>query len=98
MKRGAATVSPVAWEAVMKCDRTTQLLTALAEDHLDWWTAWRVRRHLRRCAGCASEWERAEGIRRGYQAWPTVAPPARKKERKGLSGDKPGGNKGLPGQ
>lgn len=60
----------------MTCDQTQPLLEAFADGELGWGTAWRVRRHLARCAACAAPLAEIRQLDCRVRAWRDVPAPA----------------------
>ncbi len=60
----------------MTCDQTQPLLEAFADGELGWGTAWRVRRHLARCAACAAQLAETRQLDARARAWRDVPAPA----------------------
>src|SRR2546426_1007462 len=61
----------------MNCDRVQQTLDALADGELGRWSAWRIGRHLARCAACSADWVETQRLGEQARAWRSVsAPPA----------------------
>jgi hypothetical protein len=60
----------------MKTDPIRPLLNPLADGELSGWTAARVRRHLKTCAGCRTEYGAIQALGVEAQAWRSVSVPA----------------------
>jgi anti-sigma factor RsiW len=65
----------------MNCNRVQQALDALADGELGRWNAWRMERHLARCAACSAAREETRRLGEQARAWRNVTAPQALKAR-----------------